>query len=380
MFETELLRTMIENTENSKPQNYTVLPIQTLQSMSTIQNISAADLFCGAGGLTHGLHQSGLNVVCGVDIDPACHYPYEANNKAKFILQAIEELSADAIRPYFIENSVRLLAGCAPCQTFSTYNQKARTTDGRWWLLKHFIRLANSLEPDLITIENVPRLAKQQIFVDLVQELQANGYYTNRQIIVNCADYGVPQNRYRLVLLASRLGPIELISPTAFGHQTKTVRDTIGNLPQIKAGDESDKDSLHRSSSLTPINLSRIRASKPGGSWQDWPDHLISNCHKKVTGKSYRSVYGRMNWDEPAPTLTTQFYGYGSGRFGHPQQDRAISLREGALLQGFPEDYKFLRPEENVSMTTLGRLIGNAVPVKLGKLIGQSVLNHVSKH
>ncbi len=348
--------------------------------MSTIQNISAADLFCGAGGLTYGLHQSGIDVVCGIDIDPACRYPYEANNKAKFLLQPIEELNAGTIRLYLSENSISLLAGCAPCQTFSTYNQKAKTSDSRWWLLKHFIRLANSLVPDLITIENVPRLAKQQIFLDLVEQLEANGYCTNRQLIVNCAAYGIPQNRSRLVLLASRLGPIELISPNVFGHQAKTVRDIIGNLPQVGAGDHSAEDILHRSPSLTPINLSRIRASKPGGTWQDWPDHLISNCHKRFAGKSYRSVYGRMKWDDPAPTLTTQFYGYGNGRFGHPEQDRAISLREGALLQGFPEDYVFLRPEENVSMKTLGRLIGNAVPVKLGELIGQTVVNHVMKH
>jgi DNA (cytosine-5)-methyltransferase 1 len=123
--------------------------------------------------------------------------------------------------------------------------------------------------------------------------------------------------------------------------------------------------------------MERMRASKPGGTWRDWPSHLVAECHRKPTGKTYPGVYARMAWDEPSPTLTTQFYGFGNGRYGHPEQDRAISLREGAILQGFPKRYSFVKKGEPVHFKVLGRLIGNAVPVTLGRVIGKSVKAHL---
>lgn len=157
--------------------------------------------------------------------------------------------------------------------------------------------------------------------------------YWVHQDVVDCTLYGLPQNRRRMVLLASLLGPIELIGPTR--RKPKTVRDAIGRLPAIRQGTAHPKDPLHSASTLSDLNLKRIRASRPGGTWRDWPKHLVAECHKRETGYTYPGVYGRMAWDEPAPTLTTQFFGFGNGRFGHPEQDRAISLREGAILQGF---------------------------------------------
>jgi len=139
-------------------------------------------------------------------------------------------------------------------------------------------------------------------------------------------------------------------------------------------------DRLHQSAGLDPINLKRIKASVPGGTWRDWPKDLVAECHKKRSGKTYPSVYGRMVWDAPSPTITTQFYGFGNGRFGHPEQNRAISLREGAVLQSFPKSYKFVAPGTPISFTSVGRLIGNSVPVKLGKAIGQSFVDHARQH
>lgn len=342
------------------------------------KNISAIDLFCGAGGLTHGLVKSGINVVLGVDIDPACQFPYTANNKSDFLLKSVEGLEAKDLENYYKDKELKLIAGCAPCQTFSTYNQKAKKSDRRWWLLMHFSRLVEELLPELVTMENVPRLIDQNVFIDFVGDLEAKGYSVSYKI-VNCADYGIPQQRNRVVLLASRLGPISLLSPPGFGNGPKTVREAIGDLPPIEAGTSDPRDPLHQCSSLSRLNMRRIKVSTPGGTWRDWPKELVTDCHKRSSGKTYPSVYGRMTWDDPAPTVTTQFYGFGNGRFGHPEQDRAISLREGAILQSFPPDYEFVAPGEPVCQKSIGRLIGNAVPVTLGEVIGYSLRVHVSK-
>ncbi|EPZ47355.1 DNA cytosine methyltransferase [Alicyclobacillus acidoterrestris] len=340
--------------------------------------VSAVDLFSGAGGLTNGLERSGIDVRLGIDIDPACAYPYTANNKANFVLKSVEDVTAEEINDAFTNSRLRLLAGCAPCQTFSTYNQRARETDSRWWLLLQFARIVKEVSPELVTMENVPNLERQNVFQEFVQTLKDEGYKVSYQI-VNCAEYGIPQQRKRLVLLASKLGAIKLLDPSLCGSGLKSVRDAIGDLPPLEAGGKCDMDPLHRCSSLSPINLRRIRASRPGGSWRDWDKELIAECHKKKTGKSYPGVYGRMEWDQPAPTITTQFFGFGNGRFGHPEQDRALSLREGAILQSFPRDYKFVAPDQDISIATIGRLIGNAVPVKLGEVIGRSILAHVNE-
>lgn len=339
--------------------------------------VHAVDLFCGAGGLTHGLEKAGIDVRLGIDIDPACSFPYAANNKAKFLHKDIKEAKAAELRSIFPKKGMRLLAGCAPCQTFSTYNQKASQSDKRWWLLLHFSRLVRELSPELVTMENVPGLMEQRVFKDFVRDLENMQYHVSYGV-VDCAYYGVPQQRRRLVLLASKLGPIELLASLEPGEKPPTVREAIGHLPPLNAGEIADDDPLHQCCSLSPINLRRIKASRPGGTWRDWEEMLVSECHKKRTGKTYPSVYGRMTWDEPAPTITTQFYGFGNGRFGHPEQDRAISLREGALLQSFPGDYMFTPPGEPVYRKKVGRLIGNAVPVKLGEVIGKSVLVHIA--
>ena len=340
-----------------------------------IKKIVAIDLFCGAGGLTHGLIQGGVEVQIGVDLDKDCCFPFEYNNNAKFIQKDIRDLSATELRSYFPSTSISLLAGCAPCQPFSTYSRKGRSirNDEKWDLLNDFGRLVSELQPDLVSMENVPQVCDSPVFNQFLVSLAGYQIWYG---VVDCVLYCVPQTRKRLVLLASKFGPISLIPPT-HSNIPIILKDVISDLPSIEAGKSSEQDALHTSSKLSPLNLRRIRASKPGGTWRDWLPELRSACHTKKSGETYPSVYGRMDWGSPAPTITTQCYGFGNGRFGHPEQDRAISLREAALIQTFPKNYQFVPPNTQIKFNVLGRLIGNAVPVQIGKVIAESFLNHI---
>jgi DNA (cytosine-5)-methyltransferase 1 len=183
-----------------------------------------------------------------------------------------------------------------------------------------------------------------------------------------------------LVLLASKLEEIEIIPKTHSPSRYRTVRNAIGKLETIEDGAISLKDSMHRSWNLSHLNKKRIRQSLPGGTWLDWDEELRCKCHRKNSGQSYSAVYGRMCWDKPAPTITTQFYSYGTGRFGHPTQNRALSLREGALLQTFPKYYDFIDPEQPIYFSRIGTHIGNAVPVRLGLIIGRSIKKHIKDY
>jgi DNA (cytosine-5-)-methyltransferase len=336
--------------------------------------IEAVDLFCGAGGLTAGLRQADIVVKAGYDIEASCAFAYEHNNKgAKFIAKDVQELSADEVMAHYSKGSVRLLAGCAPCQPFSTYNQGRDTRqDEKWPLLYAFARLIKEVQPELVTMENVPDVTKHQVYHDFVRELAEQGYeiWANK---VNCADYGVPQMRHRHVLLASKIGKVKLLPPSH--NKPITVRDTIFRLPKLTAGEQHTQDRLHRCAKLSDLNLQRIRASKAGGTWRDWPEKLRLKCHQKSSGQTYGSVYGRMEWDKPAPTMTTLCIGLGNGRFGHPEQDRAISLREAALFQTFPLDYQFTEPSHIENIRAIAKMIGNAVPVRLGQIIGLSFVS-----
>lgn len=341
--------------------------------------VVAVDLFCGIGGLTHGLQLSGIRVSAGFDIDESCRYAYEANNDSEFVVADIENLSADTVLSYYPEDVTRILVGCAPCQPFSKYTQRYRKeghTGNKWRLLDSFARLVNQTHPEIVAMENVPELAGQSVFKDFIETLQGEGYYVYWNVVY-CPEYGVSQGRKRLVLLASMLGEIKLIDPLYNPDNYLTVRDIIGSLPPISAGEADPTDPLHCASRLSEINLRRISNSVPGGTWRDWDEELVLKCHKRKTGRTYPAVYGRMSWDEPAPTITTQFYGYGNGRFGHPEQNRALSIREGAMLQSFPSDYSFIAPNEKVNKRKIGIHIGNAVPVNLGRAMGDSIINHL---
>ena len=354
------------------------------------KTIPVIDLFCGIGGLTHGLRTAGLDVIAGIDLDQSCQYAYEHNNKnARFVLADVSALHPDKIAELYPAEEIRVLVGCAPCQPFSKYTKRYRKggqnggrendewqCDNNWKLLYSFANIVAHILPEVVSMENVPELVDEKVFRDFHDALLQLGYDVDYSVVY-CPEYGVPQNRRRLVLLASQLGKIRLIEPICNESNYPTVKGSIGTMPPIAAGAQNREDAMHTASRLSPINLRRIRSSVPGGSWFDWDDELKLKCHKKKSGKTYRSIYGRMCWDSPSPTITTQFYGYGNGRFGHPEQDRALTLREGALLQSFPPKYEFFDPAGEFHRRKLGTHIGNAVPVELGRAIGLSIKNHI---
>ena len=225
---------------------------------------------------------------------------------------------------------------------------------------------------------NKPKIRNTKVFEKFLDILKTNGYKTDYKVVY-CPDYGIPHNRRRFLLLAAKDGDIKLLDKTHSKENYITVRETIGDLPAVKSGEICPTDILHQTAKLSDINLKRIRMSRPGGSWKDWPKELRCKCHIKDSGQTYSSVYGRMEWDKIAPTMTTQFYCYGTGRYGHPEQDRALTLREGALIQTFPMDYQFVEPNKPFALKNIAREIGNAVPVKLGEVIGNSILNFIKR-
>lgn len=339
-------------------------------------------MFYGAGGLTYGLASAGLDVRLGIDLNPACRYPYEYNNEgAEFLLADISDVPRERIMTAWADADVRVLAGCAPCQPFSTYTQGLEwDRNDQWSLLRAFGKIAEDCKPDIVTMENVGALARHRVFDEFRHKLEKLGFHVVWEVL-DCRNFGVPQTRRRLGLIASRFGPPELPTPT---HPTSekwiTVRQAIAEFPTIRAGEDDKGDPLHVSSSLSPLNMKRIKASKPGGTWSDWPIELIAPCHKRKTGRTYPSVYGRMEWDAPSPTITGQCYGFGNGRFGHPDQNRAISLREAASLQTFPSEYAFVQQGKPVEFKKIGLMIGNAVPPRLGEVVGGAILRHVQQY
>ena len=236
------------------------------------------------------------------------------------------------------------------------------------------------VQPDIVSMENVPQMEKREVFQRFRTLLEKNGYKVTFKVVY-APEYGVPQMRKRLLLLASKLGDISLLEPEFNSESYPTLRDAIENLPKIKAGETYAKDPLHRSRNMSTLNLKRIQQSKPGGTWRDWDEDLLLEAYKKESGQSFGSVYGRLEWDKPANTITTQFPGIGNGRFGHPEQDRALSLREGALLQTFPSNYQFVSPKQggNYPIGQVALQIGNAVPPKLGEIIGRSIIKHLEE-
>ena len=356
-------------------------------------DVTAVDLFCGAGGVTYGFEQAGIDVVAGVDIDSKSQYPYEANTDSSFKRTDIRPLSQnpERVAQMFPWNSdIDILAACAPCQPYSTMGHsktKSTSDHDKWGLLDDLRKIVEYVKPDIVVTENVLQVRKDEVYDDFVSTLEELDYDINddENKKVYCPEYGIPQNRKRWVLIASRHGKIELPGPL-YKEESEypTVKDTIDHLPPIEAGEVHESHELHRSRVLSETNLERIQNMEPGGDWRLWEEegleHLLADCHKKDSGRSYKAPYSRMRPDDPAPTITTQFYNYGSGRFGHydTSQDRALSVLEGALLQTFPEDYKFFEDFKDVGVKNLGRLIGNAVPPRLAEIAGKAILRQVA--
>lgn len=335
--------------------------------------IHAVDVFCGIGGLTYGLGCAGVQVKAGFDNDASCRYAFDANNPGAAFTEAdVRDLRFSDFAPHYAGADVTALVGCAPCQPFSAHTRRARDKSADdCSLVYEFSRLVREGKPDLVSMENVPGLAKHDSFRDLANVLSELDYRQDFGVLC-CERYGVPQRRRRLVMLARRRGGISLPPPT---NEKSTVAQFIQDMPAIGAGETSADDPAHTTLPLTRANLVRIQQSKPGGSWRDWDQTMVNACHTRA---HYPASYGRMRWDQPAPTITTQFCYYSTGRFGHPTQDRAISVREGALLQTFPRDYKLLNPkEDNPPIHKLARHLGNAVPVKIGEAIGRAFIEAV---
>ncbi|WP_312082025.1 DNA cytosine methyltransferase [Epilithonimonas hominis] len=347
-----------------------------------INSCGVIDLFCGIGGLSHGFVQENFRVLAGNDIDETCKFAFEKNNNSKFISKSIIDIDSEEIKKIYGNTGIKILVGCAPCQNFSSYMFKDKDKENnKWKLLYEFSRLIKDVQPEIISMENVAQLLnfnKAPVFDDFIENLEDLGYHIHYEI-VNCPDYGIPQKRKRLILLASKLGEIKLISKTHSIENQITVKDAIGNLKPIKDGEKDKKDPFHYSRKLSELNKKRIRATPYGGGWKDWEEDLKLSCHKKNSGKTYASVYGRMVWEKPSPTMTTHCIGYGNGRFGHPEQNRAISLREAALLQTFPLNYQFVEDINKLNTAVAARQIGNAVPVRLGQVIAQSIKQHLKE-
>ena len=345
-----------------------------------LPQIEVVDLFCGIGGLSYGLKSRGLKILAGYDIDRTCKYSYEYNNDAVFSFRDIKTVTGKEVASWYSKKSIKVLAGCAPCQPFSSYSHTLKDKDpNKYDLLYEFGRLVREVKPDIVTMENVTQILNfklKPVLKDFVDTLISEDYHVSVNKVF-CPDYGIPQTRRRLVLVASRFGEISLIEPTHSKETYVTVGDVMKDLPPVKAGEGCAEDPLHRAIALTPLNMQRMKATPYGGGWKDWPQDLVLKCHKTENGKNYGSVYGRMIWEAPSPTMTTECTGYGNGRFGHPEQNRAITPREASIFQTFPRHYKFFEDESIISIAKASRYIGNAVPPKLGEVVADSIIKHL---
>ena len=337
------------------------------------------DFFSSCGGTSCGMQNAGMTVRFGLDIDPDAKRTWEANyKKAKFLCRDIRQVGVDDVAPYIKRRSGRplLFGACAPCQPFSKQNRTKTDDDGRRDLLGEFHRFIEAYLPEYIFVENVPGI--QTIdqhngpLADFIRLLDKLAYFHHFKI-VKAYHYGVPQNRRRLVLLASRFGPIEIPSPTCGPGTDRptlpTVWEWISHLPPIKAGETHPVITNHRAACLSPLNLQRIAATPLGGDRRDWPKEFELSCHKKHSG--HTDVYGRMIKDRPSAALTTRCISLSNGRFGHPEQNRAISVREAACIQTFPMDFVF-----QGSLNSMARQVGNAVPVAMAKVFGDHIVRH----
>jgi len=351
--------------------------IKVVTLKKALPKIKVIDFFCGCGGTSAGLKQSGMQIVAGVDIDSNALATYSHNFPRAHIFNksisdiTFEELSI-AINAY--KESPILFAACAPCQPFSAQNRLKKVTDERISLLGEFHRFIDHFEPDYIILENVPGIQSVENgpFTRFLEFLDEK-IYEYDFAIKNALDYGVPQSRKRLVLIASK----KVISLPEETHGLnkkphKTLRETIEKYPKLSAGEICGSVANHSSASLKEITLNRLKHTPEGGDRRNWPDELWLECHKNHIG--HRDVYGRLSWDKPSVTLTTKCVSISNGRFGHPEQDRALSVREAAALQSFKDDFVFIGSTRDTA-----KQVGNAVPVDFAKALGDQVIKHMKE-
>lgn len=344
----------------------------------TKKKIKAVDFFCSGGGMTCGLTQAGIDVVAGIDFDIACKETYEKNNpKSKFILADVFKLKEeDLAKELKIKKNDDdlVLIGCSPCQFWSIIRTDKTKSAKSKNLLIEFKRFVDYFNPGYVLVENVPGILgkKDKSGLDkFVTNLEDKGYKVHYEI-VNMSDFGVPQSRRRFSLIATRVSKkLSLTKKNKVRPTLKTVLGTENGFPKVSPGHIDETPFSHCVAGLTQKNLDRLKMTpKNGGSWLDWA--ADKNLQRKsYRGQGFKDNYGRMSWNKPAPTITTKFYSISNGRFAHPEENRAISIREGATIQTFPKSYIFY----SASVAGKAKMIGNAVPPKFAKELGRVIIN-----
>jgi len=346
------------------------------KSQKNKTQLKAVDFFCCSGGVTNGFRKAGIDVLGGIDIDERYKLTYEKNNKgATFIHADIGQYQPEDLAETLkivpeMDNMVFI--GCSPCQYYTTIQTDKTKSSQSKLLLEDFKRFVDYFRPGFLFIENVPGLESKvgSPLSKFKEHIKTIGYVFDDDV-VNAADYKVPQNRKRYVLIATRVNN-EIKVPVPKRKAQVTVRQAIGHLSAILAGHKDSNIRMHWAGRLEEINLKRIiKTPHNGGTRLAWKDdlELQLKCYEGKD-KTFSDVYGRMYWDLPSPTITTKFYSITNGRFGHPEQDRALSIREGAILQSFPASYRFYSD----SLVIIARMIGNAVPPKLAQAIAERLI------
>jgi len=343
------------------------------------KNLKAVDFFCGAGGVTCGFKNVGIEVLGGIDIDSKFKDTYELNNQAKFINEDVSNLKVEKLSellPIEKNEDNLIFVGCSPCQYYSNLkSDKSKSKKGRL-LLDDFKNFVLHYKPGFVFIENVPGLETKvgSPLSRFKRDLKKEGYKFEQNVL-NSKYFQVPQNRRRFVLIASRLS--EKISlPKQERKNVVTVRQAIGNysdFPKVTHGYKDNSSFQHSVAKLSETNLLRVQTvPRNGGTRRAFEknEKLQLECYKDHNG--HYDVYGRLFWDKPSPTITTRFIYTSTGRYSHPEQDRALSLREGATLQSFPLNYQF----HSTNQGAIATMIGNAVPPKLAEAIAISIKNH----
>ena len=346
-----------------------------------MKDYKAVDFFCSGGGMSYGMQQAGINIIAGIDFDKTCEETYKSNIKgAEFIHADVFDLKEQDLqeRLSLKKNDDNLvLIGCSPCQFWSIINTDREKSKKSKDLLKEFRRFVEYFRPGYVIVENVPGVLKRKEesgLEDFIHWLGNSGY-TVHFGIHEVSEYGVPQHRKRFTLVANRVTGKKIEPEKKIGEKI-TVRDVLGEqngFQKILAGHKDNTPFLHTTAGLEDINIKRLAfTEKDGGTRLSYADNpeLAPECHHN-NKENFRDTYGRMWWDKPSPTITTKFFSISNGRFAHPEEDRAISLREGATLQSFPKDYIF----KTTSIAATARMIGNAVPPKYAEAIGRAIIN-----
>lgn len=342
--------------------------------------LKAVDFFCSGGGMSYGIQKAGIQILAGIDIDKNCKETYETNIKgAEFIPADVFDLKEEELenRLSLKKNDDSLvLIGCSPCQFWSIINTTKEKSKQSKNLLIEFHRFVKYFNPGYVIVENVPgvlRKKEESGLNEFIKWLEKKDYTVHFKVH-EVSNYGVPQHRKRFTLIANRITQIKL-KPIEVKGKKVTVRDVLGEkngFPKITQGHKDNSEFMHTVAGLNALNIERLSLTPIDGGTRMayvYDERLAPPCHYGKTD-GFKDIYGRMFWDKPSPTITTKFFSISNGRFAHPEEDRAISIREGATLQSFPKTYKFI----GKSTVNIARMIGNAVPPKYATAIGKAII------